>query len=61
VRRNGELVRLQDDLPCEFSPGALVEKPAEAGPVARLVSALGFQGIARGAGGIGARTAGGLI
>jgi DNA polymerase-1 len=45
VRRNGELVRLQDDLPCEFSPGALVEKPAEAGRLRDLYQRWGFKGL----------------
>jgi DNA polymerase-1 len=31
VRRNRELVRLRDDLPCEFSADALAGKPADAG------------------------------
>jgi DNA polymerase-1 len=45
VRRNGELVRLQDDLPCEFSPGALVEKPADAGRLRDLYQRWGFKGL----------------
>jgi DNA polymerase-1 len=49
VRRNRELVRLRDDLPCEFSP-ARWRKTGGCRPVARVVSALGFQGNARGAG-----------
>jgi len=45
VRRNGELVRLHDDLPCEFSPGALVEKPADAGRLRELYQRWGFKGM----------------
>ncbi len=60
VRRNRELVRLRDDLPCEFSPDELVEKPADAGRLRELYQALGFQGNACGAGRIRARTAGGF-
>jgi DNA polymerase-1 len=45
VRRNGELVRLRDDLPCEFSPGALVEKPADAGRLRELYQRWGFKGM----------------
>jgi hypothetical protein len=45
VRRNGELVRLQDGLPCEFSPGALVEKPADAGRLRELYQRWGFKGM----------------
>ena len=45
VRRNCELVRLRDDLPCEFSPGALVEKPADAGRLRELYQRWGFKGM----------------
>ena len=45
VRRNGELVRLQDDLPCEFSPGALAGKPADAGRLRELYQRWGFKGM----------------
>jgi DNA polymerase-1 len=45
VRRNCELVRLRDDLPCEFSPGALVEKPADAGRLRELNQRWGFKGM----------------
>ena len=45
VRRNCELVRLRDDLPCEFSPGALVEKPADAGRLRELFRRWGFKGM----------------
>jgi len=49
----GELVRLRDDLACEFSPGALAGKPADAGRLRELFSTLGFSGNARGAGNTG--------
>jgi hypothetical protein len=45
VRRNCELVRLRDDLPCEFSPGPLVEKPADAGRLRELYQCWGFKGM----------------
>jgi DNA polymerase-1 len=45
VRRNCELVRLRDDLPCEFLPGALVEKPADAGRLRELYQRWGFKGM----------------
>ncbi len=45
VRRNQELVRLQDDLPCEFSPEALAEKPADAGCLRELYRRWGFNGM----------------
>jgi len=45
VRRNGELVRLRDDLPCEFLPAALAEKPAEAGRLRELYERWGFKGM----------------
>jgi len=45
VRRNQELVRLQDDLPCEFSPEALAEKPADAGRLRELYLRWGFKGL----------------
>jgi DNA polymerase-1 len=45
VRRNCELVRLRDDLPCEFSPGALVGKPADAGRLRELYQRWGFKGM----------------
>jgi DNA polymerase-1 len=43
VRRNRELVRLRDDLPCEFSPDELAEKPADAGRVRELYRRWGFK------------------
>jgi DNA polymerase-1 len=45
VRRNLKLVRLQDDLPCEFSPGDLAQKPADAGRLADLFRQWGFNGM----------------
>ena len=43
VRRNQELVRLRDDLPREFSPEALAEKPADAGRLRELYRRWGFK------------------
>jgi 5'-3' exonuclease len=43
VRRNRELVRLRDDLPCEFSPDELAEKPADAGRLRELYRRWGFK------------------
>ena len=60
MRRNRELVRLHDDLPCEFSPDELAEKPADAGRLRELFRRWGFKAHAGGAGGIGARAAGGF-
>jgi DNA polymerase I len=45
VRRNLKLVKLQDDLPCEFSPENLAEKPADAGRLAGLFRQWGFNGM----------------
>jgi DNA polymerase-1 len=45
VRRNQELVRLRDDLPCGFSPGELVEKPADVGRLRELCRRWGFKGM----------------
>src|SRR5271170_5037757 len=45
VRRNRELVRLHDDLPCEFSPAELAEKPADAGRLRGLYRRWGFKGL----------------
>ena len=45
VRRNGELVRLRDDLPCEFSPDAMAGKPADAGRLRELYQRWGFKGM----------------
>jgi DNA polymerase-1 len=43
VRRNGDLVRLRDDLPCEFSPDELAGKPADAGRLRELYRQWGFE------------------
>jgi DNA polymerase I len=45
VRRNRELVRLRDDLPCDFSPDALTGKPADAGRLRELYQGWGFKGM----------------
>ena len=45
VRRNQKLVRLQDDLACEFSPAALVEQPVNGGRLAELFGAWGFRSL----------------
>jgi DNA polymerase-1 len=45
VRRNRELVRLQDDLACEFSPDTLAEKPADACRLRELFERWGFRGM----------------
>ena len=45
VRRNLGLVRLRDDLPCDFSPADLVEKPADAGRLRELFAGWGFKGM----------------
>jgi DNA polymerase I len=43
VRRNRELVRLRGDLPCEFRPDALADKPADAGRLRELYRRWGFK------------------
>ena len=45
VRRNQELIRLRDDLPCEFSPEALAGKAADAGRLRELYQRWGFKGM----------------
>jgi DNA polymerase-1 len=45
VRRNREMVRLRDDLPCEFSPENLAVKPADAGRLRELYGRWGFKGL----------------
>jgi DNA polymerase-1 len=45
VQRNLKLVRLHDDLPCEFAPEDLVERPADAGELAGLFRQWGFNGL----------------
>ncbi len=42
VRRNRDLVRLREDLPCEFSPDELRGQAGGCRPVARTVPALGL-------------------
>jgi DNA polymerase I len=43
VRRNLELVRLKDDLPCDFSPEDLAVKPADADRLGELFHQWGFK------------------
>jgi DNA polymerase-1 len=45
VRRNLSLVRLLDDLPCEFSPADLADKPADSGELSGLFQRWGFKGL----------------
>jgi DNA polymerase I len=45
VRRNQELVKLRDDLPCVFSPDELAGKPADAGRLRELYRRWGFKGM----------------
>jgi len=45
VRRNRELVRLRDDLPCDFSPVELAEKPADVRRLRELFRRWGFKGM----------------
>jgi DNA polymerase-1 len=45
VRRNLKLVKLQDDLPCKFSPESVMEKPADAGRLGELFRQWGFIGM----------------
>jgi DNA polymerase I len=45
VRRNRELVRLRDDLPCDFSPAELAPKPADANRLRELFARWGFKGM----------------
>ena len=45
VRRNQELVRLQDGLPCEFSLKAMAEKPADVVRLRELYQRWGFKGM----------------
>jgi DNA polymerase-1 len=45
VRRNRGLVRLRDDLPCDFSPAELAEKPVDAGRLRGLYRRWGFKGL----------------
>jgi len=45
VLRNRELVRLRDDLPCEFSLEVLAGKPADAARLRELYRCWGFKGL----------------
>jgi DNA polymerase I len=45
IRRNQKLTRLQDDLPCDFSPAELAVKPADAGRLCELFARWGFKGM----------------
>jgi DNA polymerase-1 len=45
VRRNLKLVRLQDDLPCKFSPDDFAEKRVDAGRLTELFRQWGFDGM----------------
>jgi DNA polymerase-1 len=45
VRRNLQLVRLQDGLECEFSPDEMAEKPADAKRLRELYQRWGFKGL----------------
>jgi DNA polymerase-1 len=45
VRRNRALVRLQDDLRCDFLPAELVVKPSHAGRLHELFQGWGFRGM----------------
>jgi DNA polymerase I len=46
VRRNVELVRLKDNLPCEFSLDDLTVKPADVGRLVELFGRWGFRSMA---------------
>jgi DNA polymerase-1 len=45
VRRNRDLVRLREDLSCEFLPDELAEKPADAGRLRELYRRWGFKSL----------------
>jgi len=45
VQRNQELVRLREDLPCEFSPDELAGRPVDAGRLRELYRRWGFKGM----------------
>ncbi|HVU07104.1 MAG TPA: 5'-3' exonuclease H3TH domain-containing protein [Verrucomicrobiae bacterium] len=45
VRRNRELTRLNENLPCEFSAGEMVEKNADNGLLRELYARWGFKGL----------------
>ena len=46
VRRNQELIRLRDDLPCEFVLEKFAARPADAGRLLALFQRWGFKGLA---------------
>jgi DNA polymerase I len=45
VKRNLGLVKLRDDLPCDFSPEEMAEKPVDAGRLRELFARWGFKGM----------------
>jgi DNA polymerase I len=45
VQRNRKLVRLCEDLPCDFLPESLAERPADAGRLIELFRHWGFKGM----------------
>ena len=45
VRRNLQLVRLKDDLPCEFSPATFASRPGAAERLRELFARWGFRGM----------------
>jgi DNA polymerase-1 len=45
LERNVKLVRLQDDLPCDFSPENLAEKPGDVERLGELFARWGFRGM----------------
>ncbi len=45
VVRNGQMVRLRDDLPCEFSAAELTVKSADAAQLRELFGRWGFRGM----------------
>ena len=45
VQRNRELIRLRDELPCEFSPDALAGKAPDAARLRELYQRWGFKGM----------------
>ena len=57
LRRNLQMVRLRDDLPCDFSPVELAEKSADAGRLRELFACWGFKGMAAALEGAGGRQA----
>ncbi|HKI68765.1 MAG TPA: 5'-3' exonuclease H3TH domain-containing protein [Verrucomicrobiae bacterium] len=43
VRRNQSVIRLKDDLPCEFSPGTFAERSPDTGTLRALFQGWGFR------------------